>query len=146
MPRKRKKPRKRKRLQSTETKKVFDAHDTGVRYHFNDTDMDFNFGTLVLGSTVNHGVEIGEAFYTASKIKDGDAASWQEEWFKMARLAEARGEKSLAAGHKVSARDQLQRASYYYRISLLSILPDDPRTEGKGAQESKSPEKGRRAL
>ena len=31
--------------ESTETKKVFDAHDTGVRYHFNDTDMDFNFGT-----------------------------------------------------------------------------------------------------
>ena len=112
---------------SQEPKKVFDAHDTGVRYHFNDTDMDFNFGTLVLGSTVNHGVEIGEAFYTASKIKDGDAASWQEEWYKMARLAEARGEKSLAGGHKVSARDQFQRASYYYRISLLSILPNDPR-------------------
>ena len=107
--------------------KVFDAHDTGFRYHFNDKDMDFNFGTLILGSTVNHGVEIGEAFYTASKIKDGDIASWQEEWFKMARLAEARGEKSLAGAHKVSARDQLQRASYYYRISLLSILPDDPR-------------------
>ncbi len=113
--------------QSQEQKEVFDAHDTGVRYHFNDTDMDFNFGTLVLGSTVNHGVEIGEAFYTASNIKDGDAASWQEEWFKMARLAEARGEESLAGGHKVSARDQLQRASYYYRISLLSILPNDSR-------------------
>jgi pimeloyl-ACP methyl ester carboxylesterase len=122
-----KKSTKAKPAQSTESKKVFDAHDTGVRYHFNDTDMDFNFGTLVLGSTVNHGVEIGEAFYVVSKIKDGDAASWQEEWFKMARLAEARGEESLAGGHKVSARDQLQRASYYYRISLLSIMPDDPR-------------------
>ena len=120
-----------------EQKKVFDAHDTGVRYHFNDTDMDFNFGTLVLGSTVNHGVEIGEAFYTASKIKDGDAASWQEEWFKMAGLAEARGEKSLASGHKVSARDQFQRASYYYRISLLSILPNDPRLKER-AQKSRS--------
>lgn len=118
---------KRKSVQNKEDKKVFDAHDTGVRYHFNDMDMDFNFGALVLGSTVNHGVEIGEAFYTASKIKDGDAASWQEEWFKMARLAEVRGEQSLAGGHKVSARDQLQRASYYYRISLLSILPNDPR-------------------
>lgn len=39
--------------------------------------MDFNFGTLVLGSAVNHGVEIGEAFYTASQIKDGNAASWR---------------------------------------------------------------------
>ncbi len=59
-----------------EVKKVFDAHDTRVKYHFNDTDMDFNFGTLVLGSTVNHGCEIGEAFYNVSKIKDGVAASW----------------------------------------------------------------------
>lgn len=116
-----------KAAQGQEQKKVFDAHDTGVRYHFNDTDMDFNFGTIVLGSTVNHGVEIGEAFYAASQIKDGDAASWQESWFKLARLAEARGEQSLAGGHKVSARDQLQRASYYYRISLLAMLPDDPR-------------------
>jgi hypothetical protein len=64
---------------------------------FNDTDMDFNFGTLVLGSTVNHGVEIGEAYYAASQIKDGDAASWQEEWFKLARLAVARGEKALSS-------------------------------------------------
>ncbi len=123
-----------KKVATVQEKKVFDAHDTGVRYHFNDTDMDFNFGTLVLGSTVNHGVEIGEAFYTASQIKDGNAASWQEEWFKMAQLAEARGEKSLAGGHKVSARDQLQRASYYYRISLLSILPDDPRMKERATK------------
>jgi len=116
-----------KATESSGPKKVFDAHDTNVRYHFNDTDMDFNFGTVVLGSTVNHGVEIGEAFFAASQIKDGDAASWQEAWFKLARLAEARGEQALAGGHKVSARDQLQRASYYYRISLLSILPSDPR-------------------
>ncbi len=123
-----------KSVESKEGSKVFDAHDTGVRYHFSDTDMDFHFGTLVLGSTVNHGVEIGEAFYTASKIKEGDAPSWQEEWFKMARLAEARGEQSLASGHEVSARDQLQRASYYYRISLLSILPDDPRLKERAVK------------
>lgn len=110
-----------------ESKKAFDAHDTGVKYHFNDTDMDFNFGTLVLGSAVNHCCEIGEAFYTVSKIKDGDALSWQTEWFKMACLAETRGMKSLINGHKVSARDQMQRASYYYRISLLAMLPDDSR-------------------
>ena len=120
-----KKTAKTKSVQGQKQKKTFDAHDTGVRYHFNDTDMDFNFGAFVLGSAVNHGVEIGEAFNTAVKIKDGDAASWQGEWFKLAQLAEARGEKSLACGHKVSARDQLQRASNYYRISLLAMLVDD---------------------
>jgi pimeloyl-ACP methyl ester carboxylesterase len=110
-----------------EAKQVFDAHEAYVRYHFKDSDMDFTFGSLVLGATVNHGCEIGEAFRTAAHIKDGDAASWQAEWAKTARLVEARGEQSLAGGHKVSARDQLQRASYYYRAALLAMLPDDPR-------------------
>ena len=120
-----------------ETKAVFDAHGTGVRYHFTDTDMDFNFGALVLGAAVNHGVEIGEAFNTAARIKDGDAASWQEEWFKMAQRAENRGMESLAAGHRVSARDQLQRAAYYYRLSLLAMLPDDVRMRQR-AEKSRS--------
>ena len=120
-----------------EPKKVFDAHDTGVRYHFTDTDMDFNFGTLVLGAAVNHGVEIGEAFYTASRIKDGDAASWQQEWHALAQLVQARGERALAAGHRISARDQLLRAANYYRISALAILPDDSRLKER-AETSRS--------
>lgn len=53
-----------KAAQGQERKIVFDAHDTNVRYYFIDTDMDFNLGTLVLGSAVNHGVEIGEAYST----------------------------------------------------------------------------------
>jgi hypothetical protein len=89
--------------------------------------MDFHFGNLILGSAVNHGVEIGEAFYAASEIEDGDAASWQEQWYSLAQRVEARGMQSLENNHFVSARDQLQRAAYYYRISALSILPDDPR-------------------
>jgi pimeloyl-ACP methyl ester carboxylesterase len=118
-------------------KQGFDAHEASVRYHFKDPDMDFTFGSLVLGATVNHGCEIGEAFRTAVNIKDGDAASWQAEWAKTARLVEARGERSLAAGHKVSAREQLQRASYYYRVALLAMLPDDPRLK-EYARKSRS--------
>lgn len=112
---------------TTDGNNNFDAHANAFSYFFGDSDMDFHFGNLILGSTVNHGAEIGEAFYAASQIKDGDAASWQDEWYKLARRVEARGKKSLAGGHKESARDQLQRAAYYYRFSLLSILPDDPR-------------------
>ena len=114
-------------VRTQEPKKVFDAHETCVRYRFKDADMDFTFGSLVLGATVNHGCEIGEAFRTAANIKDGDAASWQEEWAKTARLVETRGEQSLTRGHRVSARDQLQRASSYYRLALLAMLPADPR-------------------
>jgi hypothetical protein len=88
-----------------EEKKVFDAHATTFSYFFKDGDMDFHFGNLVLGAAVNGGAEIGEAFYAASRIKDGDAATWQKEWYDLARLVEARGLASMAAGHKVSARD-----------------------------------------
>ena len=88
-----------------EPKQVFDAHEASVRYHFKDPDMDFTFGSLALGATVNHGCEIGEGFRTAAQIKDGDAASWQAEWAKTARLVEARGEQSLAGGQNPSEMD-----------------------------------------
>ena len=86
---------------SKESERAVDPHVGYFRFYFQDEKMDYVFGSLILGATVNHGCEIGEAFYTASKIKDGDAASWQAEWIKTARLVEARGEKSLAGGHIV---------------------------------------------
>ena len=104
-----------------------DPHAAHVRFHFQDAEMDFVFGSLLLGAAVNSGCEIGEAFYTASRIKDGDAASWQTEWIKTARLVEDAGRQSLALGRKISAREQLQRASYYYRIALVSMPASDPR-------------------
>ena len=119
-------------MASEEALKVSDMHATAFNYFFRDGDMDFHFGNLVLGSAVNGGVEIGEAFYAASHIKDGDAASWQREWFELARRAEKRGEDSLAAGHAISARDQFLRAANYYRISLISMLPDDPAFQERG--------------
>ena len=107
--------------------KEFDMHAPYVRYHFTDPDMDFTFGSVVLGSISNQGCETGEAFYTAANIKDGDAASWQEQWIRMAERVETRGLTSLAAGHAISARQQLLRASNYYRFGLMAMLPDDPR-------------------
>lgn len=121
-----------KTAEAGKQKRSFDAHDTGIRFHFNDTDMDFHFGTLVLGAAVNHGVEMGEAFYAASRIKDGDAASWQDEWYALGTRAEARGGASLTGGHRVSARDQFQRAANYIRISLISMLPTDARFKERG--------------
>ena len=114
--------------------KEFDMHAPYVRYHFNDTDMDFTFGSMVLGAISNGGAETGEVFYTASKIKDGDAASWQEQWIATAERAEARGRKSLAEGHVVSAREQLLRASNYYRFGLLAMMTDDPRLRATAAK------------
>ncbi len=104
-----------------------DPHTSYVRYHFQDKEMDFVFGSLLLGASLNQGFEMGEAFYTATNIKDGDAASWQEKWIETARLVESRGRDSLNRGHQVSARQQFLRASYYYRAALISMHPDDGR-------------------
>jgi hypothetical protein len=106
---------------------VVDPHAPHVSFHFQDKEMDFAFGSLILGATGNGGCEIGEAFATAARIKDGDASSWQAEWLKTAQMAEERGNTSLAGGHKVSARQQFLRASYAFRAALVSMLPDDPR-------------------
>lgn len=111
--------------------KSFDAHATTFNYYFKDGDMDFHFGNLILGAIGNGGVETGEAFYAASHIEDGDAASWQREWYELALRVEARGEKSLAGGHKISAVRQFLRAAYYYRISLISMLPEDPQLKAR---------------
>ena len=107
--------------------KETDPHAAYVKFHFQDREMDFVFGSMLLGATRNRGFEIGEAFYTASQIKDGNAASWQKQWIETARLVEERGRQALARGHNISARDQYLRASYYYRAALISMHPEDSR-------------------
>ena len=121
---------------------VSDMHATAFHYFFQDGDMDFQFGNLILGSAVHGGAEIGEAFYAASRIRDGDAGDWQREWAELAGRVEARGETSLAAGHLVSARDQLLRAAYYYRLSLVSMLPDNPAFKERGGKVRELFQKG----
>ncbi|MCE1248120.1 MAG: alpha/beta hydrolase [Firmicutes bacterium] len=112
--------------QINEQKSTFDAHRSYVRFHFNDQEMDFAF-QWILGSISNGGCEVGEAFATAGSIKDGDPVSWQTEWEKMAVRVEDRAAKSLAAGHKESARAGYLRASNYYRTALVSMWPDNPK-------------------
>ena len=105
---------------------MVDPHAAHLGFRFHDPSMDFVFGSLALGAAVNHGVEIGEAFATAQTIIDGDAASWRAAWLRTAALVEARGEKAIAGGHRISARDQFLRAGYAYRIALAAMSPDDP--------------------
>ncbi|HBC88924.1 MAG TPA: alpha/beta hydrolase [Lentisphaeria bacterium] len=109
-----------------EQKENYDAHRSYVKVHFNDNEMDFWFG-WVLGNISGGGCEIGEALQVAGKIKDGDPKSWQEEWEKMGILIEVRAEKSLAAGHKLSAGDAYKRACVCYRAALVSMMPDNPK-------------------
>jgi alpha-beta hydrolase superfamily lysophospholipase len=93
-------------------------------------DTSFWFETLrVLGATAYGGADIGEVVVTAQAITAGDYDSWYDQWLATADWVAAEAEKASAAGHRVSARDGLMRASNYYRSAdfYLHGNPEDPR-------------------
>jgi len=89
-------------------------------------DASFSFEALRAAGFANYsGADIGEVVATAQAIPDGDEASWHREWKATAERVEELGRKSLADGHRVSAREALLRASNYYRTAEF-YRRDDP--------------------
>ncbi|MGK9237278.1 alpha/beta fold hydrolase [Inquilinus limosus] len=82
------------------------------------------FGHIAYG-----GADFGEVLVTADRIVEGDYDSWHDEWKSMADRVAAVAERSLAGGHRVSARDGFLRACNYYRSAgfFLHANPTDPR-------------------
>ena len=78
-------------------KRSFDAHDTGIRFHFNDTDMDFHFGTLVLSAAREPWRRDGPRPSTRPRIKDGDARELAGRVVCPRDRAEARAARPLPA-------------------------------------------------
>jgi alpha-beta hydrolase superfamily lysophospholipase len=93
-------------------------------------DDTFSFETLRTTGFANYfGADLGEVLATASRITDGDEASWHAAWTATARRVAELGERSLAAGHRITARENLLRASNYYRNAAAFLLDnpaDDP--------------------
>jgi len=95
-------------------------------------DPQFWFETLrTLGHTAYGGADVGEVVTTSARITAGDYDSWHDEWLATADRVAAEGEAMLGAGHRISARDNLLRASNYYRNAefFLHGNPDDPRID-----------------
>lgn len=89
-------------------------------------DESFSFETLRAAGYANAGgADLGEILVTARAIPEGDEAAWHREWKATAQRVEALGRQSLAAGHSVSARGALLRASNYYRTAEF-YLREDP--------------------
>ena len=89
-------------------------------------DASFSFEALRAAGFANYsGADLGEVLTTARAIPDGDEASWHRELKATAERIEEIGRKSLAAGHRVSAREALLRASNYYRTAEF-YRRDDP--------------------
>jgi alpha-beta hydrolase superfamily lysophospholipase len=86
----------------------------------------FSFEALrTAGYACYGGADLGEVLVTARGIPDGDEALWHQRWKALAERLHAVGTSALQAGHRVSARDALLRASGYYRAADF-YLRDDP--------------------
>ena len=102
------------------------AERTTVKFRFGQDDFEFFFQWLT-GAQTHGGSEVGEAFFAASQIRDGDPESWAREWSSLADRVEARARSSLAGGHRVSAREAFLRAYFYRRAPLAFMHPSDAR-------------------
>lgn len=89
-------------------------------------DESFSFEALRTACFATYGgADLGEVLVTARGIGDGDEAAWHREWKTTAGRVHELGNRSLAAGHRVSAREALLRASNYYRTAEF-YLRDNP--------------------
>jgi pimeloyl-ACP methyl ester carboxylesterase len=83
----------------------------------------------VLGHTAYGGADSGEVLATAQRIVAGDYDSWHDEWLVTADRVAREAQDTLYAGHAISARDGLLRASSYYRSAEFFLHGNsaDPR-------------------
>lgn len=105
--------------------------------------MKFHFGNELFdaqllrtaGNACYGGADLSECLITAQGIRDGDAAGWYREWMQLADRIRADGERGLAAGQWVSAREAFLRASNYYRNAYIFLFGVTPDTELRRAYQ-----------
>ncbi|MEU1876899.1 alpha/beta fold hydrolase [Streptosporangium sp. NPDC020072] len=93
-------------------------------------DTTFWYETLrMFGHIAYGGADFGEVVTTSQRITESDYDSWHDEWLATADRVAAEAERSLVAGHRISAADGFLRASNYYRAAefFLHGDPSDPR-------------------
>ncbi len=71
------------------------------------------------------GAEVGEVNRIGLRLKNcvGDDDAWFREWSREARAVEDRGRERVAAGHRTSGAQYLQRASAYYHVGERFLQP-----------------------
>jgi alpha-beta hydrolase superfamily lysophospholipase len=81
-------------------------------------DESFSFETLrAAGAAPYDGADLGEVLATTRLIREGDLNDWLTAWRATAERVHELARTSLAAGHRVSARQAFLRASNYYRTA-----------------------------
>ncbi|WP_329334057.1 alpha/beta fold hydrolase [Streptomyces sp. NBC_01352] len=88
-------------------------------------DAAFAFQALrTAGHAAYAGADLGEVLAVCRNIPDGDEAAWCREWTAVGERLHQVGAEALAAGHRVSAREALLRASNYYRTADFFRVED----------------------
>lgn len=93
---------------------------------FENEEMDFQL-IRQLGSSAFCGASVGECLSIAARIKDGNPASWVEEFTKLAEWEQSDAHKRALKGHTVSARDQFLKACNSFRAAEYYTSCRDPR-------------------
>jgi pimeloyl-ACP methyl ester carboxylesterase len=97
-------------------------------------DESFSFEALrATGYAAYGGAELGEVLVTCRQIPEGDEEAWSARWAATAARVERIGRDALAAGHRVSAREALLRASNYYRTADF-YRRTDPANDAESAR------------
>ena len=97
-------------------------------------DESFSFEALrAAGYASGSGADLGEVLVTCASIPDGDEEAWCREWGALADRIRGTGLAALAAGHRISARDALLRASNYYRTAEF-YRRGDPDNDAESAR------------
>ena len=97
-------------------------------------DESFSFEALrAAGYATYGGAELGEVLVTCRRIPEGDEDAWSAQWAATAERVERIGRDALAAGHRVSAREALLRASNYYRTADF-YRREDPANDAGSAR------------
>ena len=97
-------------------------------------DESFSFEALrAAGYAAHGGADLGEVLVTARQIPEGDEEAWSARWAATAARVERTGRGALGAGHRVSAREALLRASNYYRTAGF-YRREDPANDAESAR------------
>jgi hypothetical protein len=92
-------------------------------------DVQFWYETLRSFDHIAYGgADFGEVLAISEQITEGDYGSRYNAYLAAADRIAAEADDVLRAGHRVSGRDGLLRASSYYRLAdfFLQGHPDDP--------------------
>lgn len=119
-----------------------------MKYHFDDGDMDLFF-VIALGWGRAGGLDIGEVFYVASTIKDGDAASWVSAFTASGDRQQAQAEAWKSKGwHRQAAQARLKAFASYrsaWQFAPVGLVFDELYAKHKTAFRTALAESGLRA-